>query len=88
MLRGMIGLSVRKYIKKVYMNVFVVTVIAAILPFLLSTKLEESFLNFILSSFVALICTGITIYYVGCNKAERLFVLNKLYTLKYKLDKR
>ena len=88
MLRGMIGLSVRKYMKKVYMNVLVVTAMAAILPFLLSTKLEESFLNFVLLCFVALICTGTTIYYVGCDKTERQFVLNKLHTIKNKLNKR
>lgn len=81
MLRGMIGLSVRKYMKKVYLNVLLVTVIAAILPFLLSMKLEESFLNFVLLCFVALICTGITIYYIGCDKTERQFVLNKLHTI-------
>lgn len=88
MLRGMIGLSVRKYMKKVYVNVLVVTAMAAILPFLLSTKLEESFLNFVLLCFVALICTGTTIYYVGCDKTERQFVLNKLHTIKNKLNKR
>ncbi len=81
MLRGMIGLSVRKYMKKVYVNVLVVTVMAAIIPFLLAIKLEESFLNFVLLCFVALICTGITIYYVGCDKTERQFVLNKLHTI-------
>lgn len=81
MLRGMIGLSVRKYMKKVYINVLVVTIIAAILPFLLAISLEESFLNFVLLCFVALICTGITIYYVGCDKTERQFVLNKLHTI-------
>ena len=88
MLRGMIGLSVRKYMKKVYINVFVVTVIAAILPFLLSMKLEESFLNFVLLCFVALICTGVTIYYVGCDKTERQFVLSKLHAIKNKLNKK
>lgn len=88
MLRGMIGLSVREYMEKVYLNVLAVTVIAVILPFLLSTKLEESFLNFVLLCFVALICTGMTIYYVGCSKPERQFVLNKLHTTKNKLNKR
>lgn len=88
MLRGMIGLSVRKYIKRVYINVLAVTVVAAIIPFLLTNKLEESFLNFILLSLIALICTGITIYYIGCNKAERKFMLNKLCTIKNKLNRR
>ena len=85
MLRGMIGLSVRKYLKKVYLNVLAVTVIASVLPFLMTNVLTESFLNFILSSFVALICTGITIYYVGCNKAERQFVTNKLHIIIHKI---
>lgn len=88
MLRGMIGLSVRKYFKKVYINVLTVTIIAAVLPFLITNVLTESLLNFIQSSLVALISTGVTIYYVGCNKAERQFVLNKLYTLRNKLNKR
>ena len=81
MLRGMIGLSVRKYLKKVYLNVLAVTVIASVFPFLMTNVMTESFLNFILLSLVALICTGITIYYVGCNKDERQFILNKLHTI-------
>ena len=88
MLRGMIGLSVRKYIKKVYINILVVTAIAAIIPFLLAIKLEESLLNFVLLCLISLICTGITIYYIGCNKAERLFIWNKLHIIKNKLNKR
>ena len=81
MLLGIIGLSVRKYLKKVYMNVLAVTVIASIFPFLLANKMEESFLNFIVLSVVAVVCTGVSIYYIGCNKAERQFVLNKLHTI-------
>ena len=87
-LREMIGLSIRKYLKNVYINVLSVTVTAAILPLLLTSVLKESFPDFILSSLVALACTGITIYYIGCNKTERKFLLNKLYKLKNKLNKR
>lgn len=60
-LREMIGLSIRKYLKNVYINVLSVTVTAAILPLLLTSVLKESFPDFILSSLVALACTGITI---------------------------
>lgn len=87
-LRGMIGLSIGKYLKKVYLNVLTITVIAAIIPFLMINILTESFQNFILSSLVTLICTGITIYYVGCSKTEQQFILNKLYILRNKLNKR
>lgn len=85
MLRGMIGLSVRKYLKKVYLNVLAVTIMAAILPSLLTRVLEESFLNFVLLSLVAVICTGITIYYIGCNQAERQFIKDKIYKVVTKI---
>lgn len=88
MLRSMIGLSVRKYMEKVYINVLVVTVIAAVIPFLLAIKLEESFLYFVLLCLTSFICTGIAIYYVGCNKAEQQFILNKLHIIKNRLNKR
>lgn len=87
-LQGMIGLPVRVYLKKVYMNILSVTVIASIFPFLLASKMEESFFNFIVLSLIAIICTGITIYYIGCNKAERQFVWNKFHTIKNKLNKK
>ena len=88
LLRGMIGLSIKTYAMKVYLNVLIVTMISAILPFFISKQLEESFLNSILLSFLAFICTGITIYYIGCNKTERQFVLNKMYIIKNRLNKR
>lgn len=78
MLRGMISLSVRKYMKKVYINVLAVTVLASFIPILLANKMEESFLNFIILSLIAVFCTGAAIYYIGCDKAERQFVRNKL----------
>lgn len=81
MLRGMIGLSVRKYMKKVYMNILAVTAIASLFPFLLASQMEETFLNFILLCLIAVACTGITIYYIGCSKAERQFVWNKLHAI-------
>lgn len=87
-LRGMIGLSVRNYVKKVYINVLVVTIISSVIPFLLTDRLDESFLNFMLSSLVAVICAGMTMYYIGCNRSERQFVLNKLHTIKNRLNKR
>ena len=82
MLRGMIGLSVQKYLKKVYANVLAVTFIASICPYLLSDSMEETFLNFILLCLIAVVCTGITIYYIGCNKTERQFVWNKFHKIK------
>ena len=88
LLRGMIGLSVRGYLKKVYINVLIVTVLSAILPFLIASRLEDTFVNFVLLCCLSVACTGLTVYYVGCNKTERQFVKNKIYTIRGKKGKR
>lgn len=87
MLRGMIGLSVRKYLKYVYSNVLIVTVVSSFIPFMLVRCIEESFINFVISCCVAIVCTGLTIYYIGFNKAERQFVVNKLHKIVYKISR-
>lgn len=80
MLRGMIKLRVRDFLRKVYLNVLIVALIATILPALLSTFLSESFLSFVVLTLVCLLCTSLTILFIGCNANERLKVRN--YTLK------
>lgn len=88
MLRGMIGLSVKGYLKKVYINVLTVTVLSAIVPFLIASRLEDTFVNFVLLCCLSVACTGLTVYYIGCNKTERQFVKNKIYAIRNKKGKR
>lgn len=83
MLRGMIGLSVRKYLNRVYINVLIVAAVSFVLPFMIAEKLEESLNNFILLSLITIISTGIAIYYIGCNNEERRFLLHKLSNIKH-----
>ena len=87
MLRGMIGLSVKKYLRKVYLNVLVVAGISAIIPAFLSSLLCETFTNFILVCIVSVLCSSIVIFYVGCNSKERDFMLFKVNELRNKFRK-
>lgn len=87
MLRNMIGLSVKTYLKKVYGNVVLVTISSSILPLVLTNCMEESFFKFILLSFISAICTGFAIYYVGCNKTERHFVTEKFHKIILRVRK-
>ena len=82
MLRSLIGLSSIKYLKNVYMNVILVSIVAVVVPLLLSYKMDESFLNFIILSFVAMLSTAVTELLIGCNKQERAFVLEKVKSIK------
>lgn len=82
MLRGMIGLKVISYLKNVYFNVIIVTVISAIIPLFIVRFFEESALSFVSISGIAIICTIITALIVGCNKEERQMVytqMNKIF---------
>lgn len=87
MLRGMIGLSVRKYMSNVYLNVLAVTILSAIIPCLLSYNLSETFISFIIICAISFICTSTVIYFVGCNKNERQFILSKIIAIKSKFRK-
>lgn len=88
LLRGMIGLSITKYLKNVYLNIIVVSIIAVILPLISAYYIKESFINFILISLIAVICTFSSIYFIGCNNQEREFIHQKLGTIKSKITRK
>lgn len=88
LLRKMIRLSMREFIRRVYINVIRVGICAAAIPLFIATQLPESFVCFILSSLCAFICTFGSIYYIGCNEREREFVKNKVSQLKYKFTRK
>ena len=77
MLRKMIGLSVRSYLKKVYLNVIGVTLLSSVIPVIVVCNLKESFVNFITVTVLSLISTVLVLFYVGCTSNERLFVMEK-----------
>ena len=88
MLRGMIGLSSIQYMKKVYLNVIVVTLLSLAVPVLLSKYMEETFFSFVMLSLVSTVCTLIVEFCVGCNGKEREFVVDKVIGLKNKILKK
>ena len=86
MLRGMIGLSSISYMKNVFLNVLTVALLSAILPCMLFYYMNETALSFMTISLVAILCTLIVEFYIGCNQKERTFVLNKIKAIKHKIS--
>ena len=78
MLRGMIGLSARRYVKKVCLNVLAVALLSAMAPLALRMHMEETFLNFVVLSLLSLLSTALSAFFVGCSKAERAVVRQRL----------
>lgn len=88
MLRRMINLNICEYIKKVWMNVVVVSILSTIVPFLLNEVTEESFIRFIWLTIVCLINVVMVEFFVGCNSNEREFVTTKMSYIISKLKLR
>lgn len=82
MLRSNIRLKVLHFIKNVLLNLFFVSFCAAIIPFILTHSLQENLSSFFLISIVCLICSALSILYVGCKKTERQFVYSKVLQIK------
>lgn len=88
MLRGLIGLKAQDFIKKVYINVIVVTILSAIIPFVLASTLEDNIWSFIVLCVVTVSSTLLVELYVGCTSKEREFVVSKVKTIiRKKYDK-
>ena len=81
MLRELIGLKARDFIKKVYINVIVVTILSAIVPFMLANVLGNDFLSFLVLSIITISSTILVEFYVGCTMKERQFVVSKVKTI-------
>lgn len=78
MLRGMIGLSIRIYLRRVYLNVITVTLVAAMPPVFITFNLSENFLTLIILSTAATLCVVLSELYIGCSRDERKFIFQKV----------
>lgn len=78
MLRGMVGFPVRRFLWNTVSNVLFVGLLACMLPLWVVTLMPESFWRFVLVAVVSFISVAVIVYFVGCNKEERGFVINKV----------
>ena len=68
----------RRFLRNVYLNVWIVSVAAAILPFaLLRTLPLEGWQRFLMLSVVCLVCSVLSVWYLGCTQGERSFLVAK-----------
>lgn len=88
LLRKMIQLPVSQYLKKVYLNVIVVSTIAVLVPFLIHHYTPCNLLQFIVNCIICLISTVIVIYFIGCSKQERHLIHSKALVLRNKILKK
>lgn len=78
MLRKMIDFDVLSFIKNVIINVLIVTVVSAPLPWLLSKHMDESFLSLCIVTAACLLISGLTVYFIGFTKDERTLAVKAM----------
>lgn len=88
LLKKMINLSVKKFLRQVYLNVLSVAIISSIIPLIFSNLIYESFFGFILLSTISTVCVCISIYYVGCTNKERSLISKKIHKFILKNHKK
>lgn len=75
MLRSMIKLSIRSFLKNVYFNVLLVSVISAVMPLFAMKYVElNSFGSFISICLLSVLSAAISIYFIGCGDQDKQMV--------------
>ena len=75
MLRKLINLSLWQYMKNIYIPI--ICTVAVILPIVVHMQFEEGWLRFIVVGFTCVLSVGISAFFIGFTKNERLFFLDK-----------
>ncbi len=74
LVKDLIDLPWKDFLKDVYLRVFAVALIAGILPFVLNRFMQESILRLIVITLASVVSTCGTAYIIGLNAEERAFV--------------
>lgn len=77
-IRPMIKLSLRLYIRQVIVRCFIVLAMSAVIPITLKCCLKESMISFIIVCASCVICVIASVYIAGLSKSERDFINKKL----------
>lgn len=86
-LRSMIKLSARQFLKKVYFNVLVVTVIATIPPMMCHYYIATPITRAIMTCTISIISSLIVIYFIGCSKDEKELLKKYINQFKHKFSR-
>lgn len=75
LLKKMVGLSIKKYLKQIILSITLVSIFAYIFPMILIFNLNEGLCRFLLVGFTGLVSTILASVLIGLNSFERKYVL-------------
>ena len=85
-LRSMTGLSIRRYLMKVCMNVLAVAAVASLVPLVMYACLQDfGWIRFVLVCIVSVLSVLASAFVIGCTKSEKSFFIDRFKMLKAKV---
>lgn len=81
MLKEMVNFPALKFFKDVYINVWVVAIVALPLPQIIVYWFEDSIIRFLVVCAVSIVTTATSILCIGCNSYERKLLLLKVHAV-------
>ena len=78
MLRRMIGLKALVFIRKVLVNIFMVSIVAFSLPLYIKQLVDISWGTFLAITIISILYSSLSIMFVGCSRSERSLVITKI----------
>ncbi len=77
MLRKLINLPIRQYLKNIYFPIIATVAVAIILPIIVHVQLENGWLRFIAVGCTCVASVGLSAFFIGFTKHERIFFIDK-----------
>ena len=78
MLRPLIGLRLRNYVRHVYSYIVMVVVFSVIVPAVVYASMPDTLLRFFVVGVCCVLSVGIVVYRLGLTPGEKIFVLQKV----------
>ena len=77
-LRQMMNLDIRIFLRTVYFNVLYVTILASILPIVVKVLVGSGWLSLFVVTAVSILSVSVVELYIGCKTEERKLVFSKV----------
>lgn len=78
MLHRQVDFPVSEFLKRVYLNIIIVTLTAVVLPVVLMRYMPAGLAGFLLSVILCVGCAGLAVLFKGCSSAERKEMWNMI----------
>ena len=76
------------FVKQVLLRVVIVTVVAGVIPSIAYFYLDYGWGNFIITSFLCVLCSSLSILFLGCDSSERSLIFSQVQKLLKKVYKK